>query len=955
MSYVKRDEDAVASEIGLFYHLDKTTVLQEARVFNDSPVNIRKCRVLLTKLVYLLYLGEPFTTKEATDLFFNVIKLFQSKDTSLRQMMYLVIKELSNVAEDVIMVTQSLIKDIQSKQETIYRANAIRTLCLITDHSMIQGIERILKASIVDKVPSVSSAALVSSYHLYDVAKDIVRRWSNEVQEAVNAKSSSSGFASSYISSFGGNNSNGQSQVVMSNSSICQYHALGLLYLIRQHDRMAVAKLVQNFAGSRSSGGFLGGGGGGGSVLKNPAAVCLLIRYACKVMEEDPSTTRRMYEILEGFLKHKSEMVNLEAARAICEMPDMSSKELYPAITVLQLFLSSPKPTLRFAAIRVLNKLSLANPAAVSPCNLDMENLITDRNRSIATFAITTLLKTGNEASVDRLMKQISGFMSDISDEFKVIVVDAIRSLCLKFPAKQAVMLNFLSSVLRDEGGYDFKKAVVEAIFDMVKFITDSKDTALSHLCEFIEDCEFTKLSVRILHLLGVEGPKTSTPTKYIRYIYNRVILENSVVRAAAVSALAKFGVGVEEEGVQKSIRVLLTRCLDDVDDEVRDRAAFYLTLMDNNSIAKNYIQDDATFALPTLERQLVEYVNAPLANDQEFDLSSVPIISKAEEEEDRRRLRTQDILPIASVGNGTNNRTHSPAAPATSTPGLNGTAPVSSSSVSNLDQQAVYAEELASISAFASFGPLFKSSAKPIELTESETEYVVHCVKHTFANHVVFQFNCTNTLNDQLLENVQMIMQPEMEDMGLTQVAEIPAEKLEYNVPSAIYVAFEQEDYAVGTFTCTLKFDVKDCDPTTGEPDPEGYDDEYQVEDAEILMGDYIRPTYVPNFSEEWEQVAASEAIETFALDKDKAPSLKAACTSIRQLLSMQALEDTALPKSNAVHTLLLAGTFLGGVKVLARCRMTFDTTSGVAFELAVRNQQEDDQISQIVLSAIA
>jgi vesicle coat complex subunit len=48
-------------------------------------------------------------------------------------MMYLVIKELSGIAQDVIMVTQSLIKDIQSKQETIYRANAIRALCLITD------------------------------------------------------------------------------------------------------------------------------------------------------------------------------------------------------------------------------------------------------------------------------------------------------------------------------------------------------------------------------------------------------------------------------------------------------------------------------------------------------------------------------------------------------------------------------------------------------------------------------------------------------------------------------------------------------------------------------------------------------------------------------------------------------------------------------------------------------
>lgn len=68
------------------------------------------------------------------------------------------------------------------------------------------------------------------------------------------------------------------------------------------------------------------------------------------------------------------------------------------------------------------------------------------------------------------------------------------------------------------------------------------------------------KLSVRILHVLGVEGPKTSTPTKYIRYIYNRVILENSIVRAAAVSALSKFGVYVEDPAVKQSIKILLTR-----------------------------------------------------------------------------------------------------------------------------------------------------------------------------------------------------------------------------------------------------------------------------------------------------------------------------------------------------------------------------------------------------------
>jgi coatomer protein complex subunit gamma len=157
-------------------------------------------------------------------------------------------------------------------------------------------------------------------------------------------------------------------------------------------------------------------------------------------------------------------------------------------------------------------------------------------------------------------MKQITGFMNEISDEFKVIIVEAIRSLCLKFPTKHVAMLSFLSNVLRDEGGYEYKRAVVEAIFDMITFIGDCKEQALAHLCEFIEDCEFTKLSVRVLHLLGLEGPKSPQPAKYIRYIYNRVVLENATVRAAAVGALAKFGINVEDQSVKKSITVLLNR-----------------------------------------------------------------------------------------------------------------------------------------------------------------------------------------------------------------------------------------------------------------------------------------------------------------------------------------------------------------------------------------------------------
>jgi hypothetical protein len=46
------------------------------------------------------------------------------------------------------------------------------------------------------------------------------------------------------------------------------------------------------------------------------------------------------------------------------------------------------------------------------------------------------------------------------------------------------------------------------------------------------------------------------------------------------------------------------------------------------------------------------------------------------------------------------------------------------------------------------------------VELTEAETEYAVNVVKHIFDRHVVFQYNCTNTIPEQLLENVMTCLE---------------------------------------------------------------------------------------------------------------------------------------------------------------------------------------------------
>ncbi|XP_059653824.1 coatomer subunit gamma-2-like [Cornus florida] len=883
-TFVKKDDDRDDEEgYSPFLGIEKSALLQEARVFNDPQLDSRRCSQVITKLLYLLNQGETFTKAEATGVFFAVTKLFQYRDIGLRRMVYLMIKEISPSADEVIIVTSSLMKDMNSNTD-MYRANAIRVLCRITDGTLLTQIERYLKQAIVDRNPVIASAALVSGIHLLQTNPEIVKRWSNEVQEAV------------------------QSRV-----ALVQFHALALLHKIRQNDRLAVSKLVNSLTRGN---------------VRSPLAQCLLIRYTSQVIRESSVNNhtgdRPLYDYLESCLCHRADMVIFEAARTITELSGVTSRELTPAINVLQLFLNSSKPVLRFAAIRTLNKVAMSHPMAVTNCNIDMESLISDQNRSIATLAITTLLKTGNESSVDRLMKQIISFMSDIADEFKIVVVEAIRSLCLKFPLKFRSLMNFLSNILREEGGFEYKKAIVDSIMILIRDIPDAKESGLLHLCEFIEDCEFTYLSTQILHFLGIEGPKTSDPGKYIRYIYNRVILENATVRSSAVSTLAKFGAVVDS--LKPRIFVLLRRCIFDGDDEVRDRATLYLnTLRGDGSIVetdkdvKDFLFGSLNVPLVNLETSLKNYMQEP--SEEPFNIDSVP-----------KEVKSQQLGEKKAPGK---KPTHLDATP---------TGPTSAAEA--------YERLLSSIPEFSNFGKVFKSSA-PVELTEPETEYSVNVVKHIFDKQVVFQYNCTNTISEQLLENVTVIVDTS-ECEEFSEVASKPLRSLPYDSPGQIFVAFEKPDGvpAVGKFSNMLKFFVKEVDPTTGEAEEDGVEDEYQLEDLEVVAADYMLNVGASNFRNAWEIMGPdSERVDEYGLGQRE--SLAEAVGAVINLLGMQPCEGTEVVQSNSrSHTCLLSGVFIGNVKVLVRLSFGIDGPKEVAMKLAVRSEDESvsDAIHQIV-----
>uniref|UniRef100_A0A158P6B0 Coatomer subunit gamma n=1 Tax=Angiostrongylus cantonensis TaxID=6313 RepID=A0A158P6B0_ANGCA len=839
MKREKKDEESSGNP---FAHLDKTSVLQEARAFNETPINARKCSVILTKLLYLIQQGETIGRTEATEAFFAVTKLWQSKDANLRRLVYLAVKDLSGIADDVIIVTSSLTKDMTGRED-VYRAAAIRALCRITDTGMLQTIERYMKQYYFFYrrnyilMLSLTKMALCLQLHLFLSSLKVVRRWANEVQEAVS-----------------------------SDNLMVQYHALGLLYHIRCNDKLAVNKLVQKFSKTG---------------LRSPHAVCYLIRIATRLIEEDDQVESSVFSFIEACLRHKSEMVVYEAANAIVALPNTTPAELTPAISVLQLFCSSPKAALRFAAVRTLNQVSMKHPNAVMSCNVDLEKLITDSNRSIATLAITTLLKTGAESSVERLMKQISSFVSEISDEFKIVVVDAIRSLCGRYPRKHAVMMPFLANMLRNDGGFEYKKAIVETIIAIVEDNPDAKTAGLAHLCEFIEDCEHDSLATRVLHLLGREAPKTPNPSSYIRFIYNRVILESTKVRAAAVTALAKFGAQCAE--LSPSIQVLLKRCLLDSDDEVRDRATFYLTLLTEAtaSVINSFVLDGLQVMPSSLERCLSEYVRGD-SFSAPFNLQVVPVTSQPLSTSEKRAPVLPDVMTIEKP---------------------------------TQIKKEPYAEQLSQIPKFADLGPLFHSSAR-IALTDDVTEYTVHAIKHVFMSHVVVQFDCKNTLNDQLLENV--VVQLDDVDCDWAIVDVVPIDSLPYNETKSTYVLLEfpESGSVTGTFAATLKFNVKDVDPVTGEAESDDtYEDSYVLEEFELSVSDLVAPISKQNFMSSWEALSNAATVdETFHLTT--VGTLAEAVKKVSELLGMAPCERSdRIPEGKTQHSTMLAGVFRAGL----------------------------------------
>ena len=502
---------------------------------------------------------------------------------------------------------------------------------------------------------------------------------------------------------------------------------------------------------------------------------------------------------------------------------------------------------------------------------------------------------------------------------------------------------------MREEGGFDFKRSIVGGIVSLMRQIPETTETSLLHLCEFIEDCEFTMLSTQILNLLGEMGPTTSAPARYIRFIYNRVILENAAVRAAAIQALAKFAARCPS--LRPSILALMRPGLVDEDDETRDRASLAVHAVEEAMAQFPYVEpeedgddvpvdepedgDPAAFllleAMPLsfdkLERSVKAYMSAPAAMSgaEALTFASLPILEDLPEEEEKAEEADQATGGIESMALAVPEPEKEKADPAA----------------------VVYA-----IPELASLGRVFRSS-KPVPLTESETEYVVECVKHVFETHIVLQFIVQNTINDQRVDNVTVAVES---DDGIFEAAgEIAAESIKYGDTANCFTVLQRNmdvPLATSNFTCELHFTVVQVDPATGEEEGDGFEEEFPLDDLEIATSDFMAKVAVGDFRKSWEAMGnGNEVLEKFAL---QFKNQEDAVAAVIEYLGMQPCDGTGTIKPGGKpHMLHLSGVFVGGKSVLGRAQIALQgEAGGVILKIAVRSEEEG--VSRMVTDCI-
>ena len=845
-----------------FDDLRKDLTLQSASIFNEKNIQNEQCIEILINLIYLLNKGEKFSEKEKETIFFSATKLLHSANPILRRIIFLFVKHL-NWWQSSFILTGSLITELNGDDDLI-KPNCFRLLGQITDASSVNVVERLLKEAINNKNHEVASSALSCTLFMCLKGFGIAKSWINEISEKLSSS--------------------------LGEENLLTFHTLLLLKEIKKNDKLFLIKIFSKIAencGSRNQ--------------RSQFAICQLIRYITELLKRgdlEQNVKDTFNRFLEVSLYNIEESIKIEACRAVLQIPNIKPSLKKTTIATLCDLISSSNKIARFSAMKTLDKYidEFAQNIAVD-IFLELEKIIEDSgtNSSIKSYAFSIFLKISKGLSDYRLEKMFKTFIEQYSkfkEDFKKKLIIISRNISRSNPSKNKLYYNFFCSLFKLDASPQTKIEILEALIWFIYNDQELKLQSLLFLAESIFDCQYDILKIRILNLLGKECDLVNNKSKLVRYIYNQIILESPMVRASAISALGE--IGFKEKNMRDIIISLIENCLNDDDNEVRERAFMV-------SKALKAVKEEKKE-----EEQLINFVfPQKVKNPSPIDELNIDLIQSVLNSEKENLLKSEDICQeLFNI--------------------LNDTEKISEILIKDKEDskkkekkekkrgieanpQKKIPEEDYSLTMFPKiYGPpkIFTPYKK---LTDQSAEYLTQYRKIVHDKIVVIDFEITNTIEFQIINDISIDVDnltSEGFDFDKTEI--IPIKSLKTNESGHLYFKLlkdKDEIYSNCSFNCTLKFDLQELD-VKGNPHGIAVKETYKLDKmVEVSYADYYiknSKVNVDNFGEFWKQAEKSNFSKTEEKMGLPYNSVKNAAIKFSEIIGLDPLNDIEQIDSN-------------------------------------------------------
>ena len=833
MSDFRFNDEVKIIPVPRFDDLRKDLTLQNASIFNEKNVQSEQCIEILINLIYLLNKGEKFSEKEKESIFFSATKLLHNANPILRRIIFLFVKHL-NWWQSSFILTGSLITELNGDDDLI-KPNCFRLLGQITDASSVNVVERLLKEAINNENHEVASSALCCTLFMSLKGFGIAKSWINEISEKLNSS--------------------------LSEENLLTFHTLLLLKEIKKNDKLFLIKIFSRIAetsGSRSH--------------RSQFAICQLIRYVTDLLlktDLEESTKKTFHIFLQMSLYRLEESIKIEAARSIMIIPNISASIRQETIATLCELISSSNKIVRFAALKTLDKHidGFAQNVAVD-IFLELEKIIEDSgtNSSIKSYAFSIFLKISKGLSDYRLEKMFKTFIEQYTkfkEDFKKKLINISKNISRENPTKNKLYYDFFCSVFKLDAGPQTKLEILDAL---IWFIYNDKDLKLQtifFLAESLFECQYDVLKIRIINLLGKECELVNNKSKLVRYIYNQLLLEFPAVRASAISALGE--IGFKENNLRDIIISLIENCLNDDDNEVRERAFMISKALKAVKGKKKEDEQLINFVFP-------QKVKNP-SPVEELNIDLIQLVLNSEKE---NLLKSDDICQeLVSI--------------------LNDTEKISEILIKDkeelkkkekkekkrlgldISERKKSEDDYATTMFTKIYGPP-KVITPYKKLTDQSAEYLTKYRKIVHDKIVVMDFEITNTIEFQIINDVSLDMQMlNYEGFDLDKTEIIPIKSLKTNESGHLYFKLlknKDSIYSNCSFNCTLKFDLQELD-VKGNPHGIPVKETYKLDKpVEVCYADYyIKNSKVnlENFAEFWKQAEKSgyeKAVEKMVLN---------------------------------------------------------------------------------------